>query len=87
MIELLSYSGMSAVEEQRIRELLSLLERVYVTDAVRDVAIELRRRNRLRLPDAIIAASALVTDAVLLTNDQAFSLIDGLTFESLQLST
>ncbi|NMM26335.1 MAG: type II toxin-antitoxin system VapC family toxin [Glaciimonas sp.] len=43
-------------------------------------------KNRLKLPDAIIAASALTHNPVLLTNDQAFSSIDGLVFESLQLS-
>ena len=85
-IELLSFSDLSAAEEQKIRDLLLLLDRVHLTDAVRDEAIRLRRKNRLKLPDAIIAASALICDAVLLTNDQAFSSIDGLTTESLQLS-
>ncbi|MFA5924862.1 MAG: type II toxin-antitoxin system VapC family toxin [Methylococcaceae bacterium] len=85
-IELLSFSGLSAEEEQKIRDLLLLLDRVNLTDEVRDETIRLRRKNRLKLPDAIIAASALIQDAVLLTNDQAFSLIDGLVFESLQLS-
>ena len=86
-IELLSFSGISAEEEQRIRDLLLLLDRVHLTDAVRDETIRLRRKNRLKLPDAIIAASALINDAVLLTNDQAYSSIDGLVLESLQLSS
>lgn len=85
-IELLSFSGLSAEEEQKIRELLLLLDRVHLTDAVRDETIRLRRKNRLKLPDAIIAASALTHDAILLTNDQAFSSIDGLILESLQLA-
>lgn len=85
-IELLSFAGIPAEEEQRIRDLLLLLDRVQLTDAVRDEAINLRRKNRLKLPDAIIAASALTRDAVLLTNDQAFSTVAGLIVESLQLS-
>ena len=85
-IELLSFSGISTEEEKKIRDLLLLLDRVYFTDTVRDEAIRLRRKNRLKLPDAIIAASALIHDAVLLANDQIFSSIDGLVFESLQLS-
>ncbi len=85
-IELLSFSGISTEEEKKIRDLLLLLDRVYLTDTVRDEAIRLRRKNRLKLPDAIIAASALIHDAVLLANDQIFSSIDGLVFESLQLS-
>ncbi len=86
-IELLSFSGISAGEEQKIRALLLLLDRIHLTDAVRDETIRLRRKSRLKLPDAIIAASASINDAVLLTNDQAFSSIDGLVFESLQLSS
>ena len=85
-IELLSFSGLSAEEEQKIRELLLLLDRVHLTDAVRDETIKLRRKNRLKLPDAIIAASALTHGAILLTNDQAFASIDGLILESLQLA-
>ena len=85
-IELLSFSGISAEEEQKIRDLLSLLDRVHLTDSVKDEAIRLRLQNRLKLPDAIIAASALIRDATLLTNDQAFSSIDGLVCETLQLS-
>jgi len=46
---------------------------------------EILALNRLKLPDAIIAASALIHDAALLTNDQAFSSIDELVFESVQL--
>ena len=85
-IELLSFAGIPAEEEQRIRDLLLLLDRVQLTDAVRDEAINLRRKNRLKLPDAIIAASALTHDAIMLTNDRAFSSKDGLSLESLKLS-
>ncbi len=85
-IELLSFSAISAGEDQKIRDLLLLMDRVHLTDAVRDETIRLRRNNRLKLPDAIIAASALLQSAVLLTNDQAFSSIDGLVVQSLQLS-
>ena len=84
-IELLSFAGLTAEEEQKINDLLKLLERVRLTDAIRDETIRLRRANRLKLPDAIIAASALVQSAVLMTNDQAFVPIKDLEIESLQL--
>lgn len=85
-IELLSFPKLSVEDEQKIRDLLQILERVLLTDVVRDETIRLRRENRLKLPDAIIAASALASDAILLTNDQAFSSIGGLVCETLQLS-
>ena len=56
-----------------------------LTNEVRDEAILLRRKNKMKLPDAIIAASAVIREAILLTNDETFSTIDGLSSESLQL--
>lgn len=85
-IELLSFAGISAGEEKKIHNLLFSLDRVHITEVVRDETIRLRRKNLLKLPDAIIAASALIQRAVLLTNDQAFASVEGLTVESLQLS-
>lgn len=84
-IELLSFSGLSEEEKQRVRNLLHVLDRVPLSDTVRDQTILLRRRNRLKLPDAIIAASALTQQAILLTNDQSFASVDGLDCKALQL--
>ncbi len=84
-IELLSFPGLPEEEEQRIRDLLLVLDRVQLSDTVRDLTIRLRRKNRLKLPDAIIAASALAQQAILLTNDQSFASIDGLDCKALQL--
>ena len=56
-IELLSFGGLSGQEEQRIRDLLLVLDRVPLTDTVRDQAILLRSKNQLKLPAAISAAS------------------------------
>lgn len=69
---------MSDEEDRRIRDLLQVLDRVQLSDSVRDQTILLRRQNRMKLPDAIIAASALIQQAILLTNDQAFASIVGL---------
>ena len=84
-IELLSFPNLLDEEEQRIRDLLQVLERVQLSDTVRQQTILLRRKNRLKLPDAIIAASALTHRAILLTNDQSFASIDGLDCKALQL--
>ncbi|CAK0748859.1 putative nucleic acid-binding protein, contains PIN domain [Gammaproteobacteria bacterium] len=69
-IELLSWPAIKPVQEQELRYLLGHLQRVEVDAVVRETAIRLRRQYRLKLPDAIIAASAVVNNAVLLTNDQ-----------------
>jgi len=82
-IELLSFSGLTQEDEQKIQNLLLAIDRIYLTDSVRDETIRLRRKTKFKLPDAIIVASALIHDAILLTNDKDFSTIDGLVFETL----
>jgi predicted nucleic acid-binding protein len=42
---------------------------------VRDTAVRLRRSYRLKLPDAIVAATALALGAELVTNDDQFKRI------------
>lgn len=69
-IELLSWPAIKPMQDQELRYLLGHLHRVEVDAAVRETAILLRRQYRLKLPDAIIAASAQAHDATLLTNDQ-----------------
>jgi len=46
-------------EEKAIRTLLDSVEKLPLSDAVRDGTILLRRKNGMKLPDAIIAATAL----------------------------
>ena len=85
-IELLSFPDLSQGEEQQIRVLLREFQTIPLTESVSAKTIQLRRNNKkLKLPDAVIAASAIQQQAVLLTNDQIFSAIDGLSYQTLQL--
>ena len=70
-IELLSYPNLSTKEEAAIRDFLSNIETLGLRSDVTETAIAFRRQHRMKLPDAIIAASASVLDAVHLTNDSA----------------
>ncbi len=69
-IELLSFAELSQADEQLIRSHLALLHRVALDQSVSAKAIALRRKCRLKTPDAIVVASAETMDAVLLTNDE-----------------
>lgn len=69
-MELLGYPGLTDDEEQAVQKLLSLCQVLPITDAVESLAIALRRGDKLRLPDAIIAATALACGAKLLTLDE-----------------
>jgi len=85
-IELLSFPDLSRDEEQKIRFLVEELQTIPLTDEVGAKTIGLRRNNKkIKLPDAVIAATAILQQAVLLTNDQIFSDIDSLSYQSLQL--
>jgi predicted nucleic acid-binding protein len=56
------------------------LEEVVVSSLVIDLAIRIRKSIRIKVPDAIIAATALERDAVLMTrNDADFKAVEGLT--------
>lgn len=69
-LELLAYPGLASSEEQRIRDFLADVPVTDLTQSVKHHAVNLRKRFSLKLPDAIVAATALALEATLLTNDQ-----------------
>ena len=69
-IELLSFPGITVLEEAEIQALIANFTIVPFEQQVKDETIRLRRTMRLRLPDAIVLATAVVTRAELLTNDR-----------------
>ncbi len=68
-IELLSYPNLNSDEERQIRNFLSDITVVGIDDNIKELAIILRKNYRLRLPDAIIVATAKSLDTILFTND------------------
>ena len=69
-IELFSKPSMPTDEEEKLRSFIR--ERISVmniTNAVKEKTIALRRTTKLKLPDCIIAATSIVLDTVLVTND------------------
>ena len=70
-IELFAKAGLPPLEEERLRSFLS--ERIHIVDLTVDVkneTIALRRTTKLKLPDCTIAATSIIFDAVLLTDDR-----------------
>jgi predicted nucleic acid-binding protein len=72
-MELLSFPEISKEEVTAVRELLSLVQILPLDRATEDLAIALRRRQRFKLPDAIIAATAIASAHRLVSTDQDFS--------------
>jgi predicted nucleic acid-binding protein len=56
-------------DERNIRQFLRSFETIPLDDVVADTAVQLRRRFRLKLPDAVIWASAKSRDCLLITRN------------------
>jgi len=69
-MELLSFHGVTPKEEKHIHDLLNAVFIIPLNSDVEDTAIQLRRSTRLKIPDAIVAASAIVSKTVLVTYDR-----------------
>lgn len=78
-IELLSFNG-SHEEMQTLTEFIEASDQFHLTEPVVLKTIEIRQQSKIKLPDAIIAATALVHQLVLVTrNTEDFKNIVGLT--------
>ncbi len=67
-IELLSYNG-SVSENQILIDFIAISNVLSLTDDVVQKTINLRKQYKIKLPDAIIAATALVYDLTLVTRN------------------
>ena len=83
-IELLSFQKLSNSEEKSVRALLSAMRIVSLDETIKEESIRLRRANRLKLPDAIIAATATSLHLPLMTADQQFQNVSELALELYQ---
>ena len=68
-MELLCYSGLSNEEENSIRECLQQFLTIFINSKIEEMTIEIRKNYKIKLPDAIIASTALVENAILVTRN------------------
>lgn len=69
-MELLGFPDITDAEEDTIKTFLSLIEVLQITAEIEECAITLRRQTRMKLPDCIVAATAIENGCVLVTNDK-----------------
>ncbi len=67
-METLSYP-FSADEEPVVREFLREFRLIGISSPVMELAVEMRRIKKMKLPDAIIAASAIQNGLILVTRN------------------
>jgi predicted nucleic acid-binding protein len=77
-IELLSYKLITNKEKQQIKNFLSDFIIINIDDDIKDQAIETKKASHLKLPDSIIAATAITLDITLVTSDKQFKTLKGL---------
>jgi len=70
-MELLGYAFKDDKEEKFLIEFIDSLNVIPLTDEIVDTTIKLRKLTKVKLPDAIIYATAQVFNAKLITNNIA----------------
>lgn len=69
LMETLGYPFTDVFEKQETENLLSILIRIPIDDSIVQKVIEIRQTNRIKLPDAIIAATAIVYNCTIVTRN------------------
>ncbi|MFH1378413.1 MAG: type II toxin-antitoxin system VapC family toxin [Planctomycetota bacterium] len=79
-IEFLGWSGFTPDQKRLAMNLISLSRIIPLDEAIASKTIDIRQRTKIRMPDAIIAATAIVNDLRIATrNTKDFIDIEGLT--------
>jgi predicted nucleic acid-binding protein len=84
-MELLAYPTLTAEEGNHVRQFITNLTLCELSPAIRLRAVALRRAERLKLPDAIICATAIECGVELWTNDTRLSKVVGLRCRNVRL--
>lgn len=84
-IELLSYPSLSPDEETQIIDFLNKITVVDIDNNIKNLTIAFRKQYRLRLPDAIIVATAKYLNVILFTNDTRLANLIEINTQSVQI--
>jgi predicted nucleic acid-binding protein len=77
-MELLSCKSITVKEKQLIKNFLADFIVVNINDEIRDQTIEIKKHSNLKLPDSIIAATAIILNIPFVTSDKQFRTITNL---------
>ena len=76
-MEILGYNFSNSEEEAFIIDLLSVFKIIYIDRKIADIVVKIRKKKRIKLPDAIISATAISEGLYLVTrNVEDFNDID-----------
>jgi hypothetical protein len=74
-IEILSFPDLSDSDKIKIKEFLSQCYIIDIDTNIKNLTIDIRSNNKIKLPDAVIAATAIYFDLPLFTMDKGFEKI------------
>ncbi len=75
-LELLSFPKLSSKEEKSIQEAISEWQVFNLSPDIKKYTVDIRKAYNLKLPDSIIAATALFGNVPLFTADKAFDKLE-----------
>jgi len=68
-MEVLGYEFHYVKDEKFVKELLGLFKMIYINKRIADIVIETRKKKRIKIPDAIISATAVSENLILVTRN------------------
>ena len=77
-LELLGYQNITKEEEHQIEYMLENCVVIDINNRIKSEVIRLRRNYSLKLPDCIVAATALYVDLPIITSDKGFKKVEEL---------
>lgn len=83
-MELLSYPKITTFEQSRIQSLLMECKIIPLDNLIKENAIKIRRKYSIKLPDSIVAATAISCKTPLITADKGFIKIEEIDLELIE---
>lgn len=68
-IEVLGYDFINKIEEEIILKILQNIETIDLNVEIADIAVKVRKKNKIKLPDSVIYATAVFLNAELMTKN------------------
>ena len=85
-MEVLGYKFNSNQEETIMKNLLSLFDILYIDESIAKMVIEIRKSNKIKLPDAIICATAIKNNSILFSSDIRLKAIKNLNLRLIEVN-
>ena len=77
-MELLSYKKITPMEQKKIEEFVKEMRVININEGIKNLVIHIKKDSNLKLPDSIIAATAIWLNIPFVTSDKHFGNLQSL---------